>query len=69
MNPDGPGIYLLANAGAIDGAPFWNAVGSQIVLQTNRDGNDEIYQMTSDGSFQTDLTTNGTADGAPDLEH
>ena len=69
MNSDGSGIYLLTNAGAIDGVPFWNAVGLQIVLQTTRDGNDEIYRMTSDGSLQTDLTTNGTADGAPDLEH
>ncbi len=69
MNSDGSGIYLHTNAGAIDGAPFWNAVGAQIVLQTNRDGNNEIYRMTSDGSFQTDLTTNGTVDGAPDLEH
>jgi len=59
----------LTIGGHANTAPAWNEAGSQVVFQTNRDGDDEIYWMTSDGSLQTNLTANASADGAPDLEH
>lgn len=36
-----------------------------IVFVSNRDGNNEIYSMRSDGSLQTRLTTSPSADNAP----
>jgi Tol biopolymer transport system component len=43
----------------------WPVVG-QIAFQTDRDGNNEIYIMNSDGSVQTRLTNNPAEDQFPD---
>jgi hypothetical protein len=37
----------------------------QIVFQTNRDGNFEIYKMNADGTGQTRLTNNSADDSEP----
>ena len=39
-------------------------VSGRIALQTNRDGNVEIYVMNGDGSGLTDLTVNPAGDGS-----
>ncbi len=38
-----------------------------IVFVSNRDGNNEIYRMRSDGSSQTRLTNNAGTDSAPNI--
>ena len=40
-------------------------VSGRIALQTNRDGNLEIYVMDGDGSGLTNLTNNPAGDGQP----
>ena len=42
-------------------SPLWG----KIVFYTNRDGNDEIYRMNSDGSNLTQLTFNNVHDWVP----
>jgi TolB protein len=39
-----------------DDSPSWSPNGKQIVFQSKRDGNREIYIMNDDGSGQTRLT-------------
>ena len=49
-------------------ACFWLVTGplwGKIVFYSNRDGNNEIYTMHSDGSNQTRLTFNGMSDSFP----
>jgi Tol biopolymer transport system component len=48
-----------------DSRPHYSPNGSQIVFQSNRDGQSEIYVMNADGSAQTRLTNNPAADTAP----
>ena len=38
------------------------------MFHSKRDGNDEVYRMTSDGSFQTNLTNHASADRSADWE-
>src|ERR1700754_135712 len=47
------------------GNPSYSPDGTQIAFQTNRDGNNEVYKMTSAGASQTRLTNNSANDGAP----
>jgi Tol biopolymer transport system component/CxxC motif-containing protein (DUF1111 family) len=47
------------------GRPGYSPDGTQIVFQTDRDGNSEVYKMTSSGASQTRLTNNSANDGAP----
>ena len=47
------------------GNPSYSPDGTQIAFQTNRDGNNEVYKMTSSGASQTRLTNNSANDGAP----
>lgn len=48
-----------------DSRPHYSPNGSQILFQSVRDGNAEIYVMNSDGTSQTRLTNNPAADTAP----
>ena len=68
MQSDGSFPFPLTNNGAVENAPSWNATGSQIVFHSNRDGNEEVYRMSSDGSFQTNLTNGSPADSSADWE-
>jgi Tol biopolymer transport system component len=50
-------------------ASLWlvtSSLHAKIVFESNRDGNDEIYTMNSDGSNQTRLTFNEASDSSPD---
>jgi hypothetical protein len=59
------GIWVMAADGSdkkrltgpdSDGQPAWSPDGSRIVFTTNRDGNQELYTMATDGTGQTRLT-------------
>lgn len=66
INLDGTGFSLLTNnRGMTNSFPQWSPEGSQIVFQSNRDGNEEIYIMNADGSGQTRLTFNRAVDVMP----
>gem|GEM_PF-5026006 len=65
----GTGITLLTLNESTEEASSWKASGFQLVFQSHRDGNEEIYRMSSDGSFHTNLTNTLTIDRAPDWEH
>ena len=45
--------------------PTPTPAGGSIVFQTDRDGNNEIYVMNSDGSNHTNLTSNSAEDHSP----
>jgi Tol biopolymer transport system component len=47
------------------GNPSYSPDGTQITFMTNRDGNNEVYKMTSSGGSQTRLTNNSAQDGNP----
>ena len=43
-----------------------NGNGNQIVFDSDRDGNLEIYMMNADGTGQTNISNNSSKDGNPD---
>jgi Tol biopolymer transport system component len=43
-----------------DWNPDWSPSGKQIVFESNRDGDDEIFVMNADGTRQKNLTKNDT---------
>ena len=43
----------------------WSPDGKQILFYTNRDSNWEIYLMNTDGSAQTNLSSNPASDTSP----
>ena len=55
----------LTNNAATDLYPSWSPDGTKIALETNRDGNNEIYVMNADGSNLTNLTNNAATDRTP----
>ena len=55
----------LTDSPAIDRSPSWSPDGAQIVFESNRDGNLEIYVMDADGTNQTNLTDNPNSDARP----
>ncbi|HVF67778.1 MAG TPA: di-heme oxidoredictase family protein [Pyrinomonadaceae bacterium] len=67
MNADGTGQTNLTGLTSFtfSGNPSYSPDGTQIAFQTNRDGNTEVYKMTSSGGSQTRLTNNSAIDGAP----
>src|SRR3989337_1409907 len=56
MNPNGTGLTQLTVNDTQDFNPAWSPDGTQIVFESRRDGNDEIYKMGEAGSNQTRLT-------------
>src|SRR5207244_703508 len=50
---------------ALDYPAGWAPDGSNILFETNRDGNYEIYVMNADGSSQVNLTNNPASDADP----
>ena len=67
MNFDGSNPRPLIVNGTPFDRPFgYHPDGSQVVFQTNRDGNTEIYKMNADGSEQTNLSRHPAADANAD---
>jgi len=56
----------LTNDSALDKSPVWSPDGTRIAFVSNRDGNNEIYVMGSDGSQQRRLTDNPCSDSEPE---
>uniref|UniRef100_UPI00374DB697 TolB family protein n=1 Tax=Armatimonas sp. TaxID=1872638 RepID=UPI00374DB697 len=57
MEMDGSGeIRLTTNATTTGNAPSWSPDSSKIAFESNRDGNYEIYSMSSKGYGPTNLT-------------
>jgi erythromycin esterase-like protein len=46
-------------------APAWSPLGDRLAFQSNRDGNNEIYLMSSSGASQQNLTRHPASDGSP----
>jgi erythromycin esterase-like protein len=63
-NPDGEasGIDLPS---VWNTSPSWSPDGRKIVFRSNRDGNNEIYVMNTDGSGQINLTEHQASDTDP----
>ena len=61
MNADGSDPHQLTTNDAMDVSPAWSPDGSRIAFITNRDGNDEVYVMTADGSDVQRLTNTSNA--------
>jgi len=58
-------LKRLTTDPATDFDPTWSPDGSQIAFRSQRDGNDEIYIMNSDGTCQINLTNNPADDWSP----
>ncbi|MCA1566087.1 MAG: hypothetical protein LC803_10715 [Acidobacteria bacterium] len=66
FNPDGSGqMPLTLTPTSNDTFPTWSPDSTMIAFQTDRDGNWEIYKMTSAGAIQTRLTNHAAADTDP----
>jgi Tol biopolymer transport system component len=61
----GTDVRQLTNLSAVSEDPAWSSDGTQIVFQSDRDGNFEIYVMDADGGAQRRLTTNQGGDYWP----
>jgi Tol biopolymer transport system component len=62
MNRDGTGLQPLTSGAQ----PSWSPTGSHLAFTTSRDGNQEIYKVTADGTTATRLTNNAASDVQPD---
>jgi Tol biopolymer transport system component len=60
---DEPGVKRLTYEGGKN--PAFSPNGRKIVFVSDRDGNDEIYIMNSDGTGQTRLTSDELGDDSP----
>jgi len=65
MNADGTGETALTRSEGINEYPCWSPDGKSIAFQTARDGNFEIYVMSSDGGNPWRLTSHPAMDGRP----
>ena len=66
MNADGTGDTALTNTGGINEDAIWSPDGKEIVFQSDRDGNFEVYIMAANGSNPRRLTNHPSWDGFPD---
>ncbi|HEX2047620.1 MAG TPA: hypothetical protein VHF27_07645 [Acidimicrobiales bacterium] len=66
MNPDGTGKQILYANGLPEDIPRGvHPDGSQIVVQSNETGNNEIFKMDADGKNKVNLTNHPSNDGWP----
>jgi Tol biopolymer transport system component len=61
MDPDGSNQISLTDNTTQELNPDWSPDGSQIVFDSYRDLNYEVYVMAADGSNQTNLTNDAGA--------
>jgi hypothetical protein len=59
---------LTVNEISRDAGPVFSLDGTKIALQTNRDGNAEIYEMRTDGTEPVNLTNDPAGDFTPDWQ-
>jgi len=57
--------YPITEQGGTDQSPSWSPDGNEIVFQSSRDGNAEIYRIRRDGTNLQRLTRNLVFDGLP----
>src|SRR2546426_6115587 len=55
-NPDGSGVTRLTDNTFRDFPTAWSPNGAQILFQSDRDGDEELYVMNTDGTGVTRLT-------------
>ena len=60
-----PELKQLTTDPATDFDPTWSPDGTRIAFLSQRDGNDEIYIMNSDGTCQINLTNDPADDWSP----
>lgn len=65
INDDGGAFQFLTIIDAWDEHPSWSHDATQIVFDSDRDGNEEIYVMDSDGSSARRLTYSPPSDRNP----
>jgi uncharacterized membrane protein len=72
VRTDSSELTNLTNNPANDYQPTWvsdpgvfSSSGDRVAFATNRDGNQEIYVMTSDGAEQTNISNSGAEDFYP----
>jgi Tol biopolymer transport system component len=65
MKYDGTNVTRLTNNSAADGHPAWSPDGTQLVFETNRDGNFQLYLINADGTNQVRLTNVAADDRHP----
>lgn len=69
MNADGSNqVGPLTSLGTNTFMGDWSPDGTQLVFQSNRDGNFEVYKMNADGSNQVNLTNNATTGANSDSQ-
>jgi Tol biopolymer transport system component len=59
-------LVNLTNSHGENDKPSWTPDGDRIAFQSDRDGDENIYVMQSDGTLQTPLTDDPAADLDPD---
>jgi serine/threonine protein kinase len=64
----GADITVLTQDNFTESQPAWSPDGQWILFTSERDGNSEIYIMTSVGLLQTNLTQNPARDMQPDWQ-
>lgn len=70
--PDGSGLEQLTDDPAYDSAPAWSPDGKTIAFTSTRSGDSQIFIMNSDGSQQTQMTSDDQNDlpvWLPDGKH
>ena len=66
MDVDGGNVRALTNTPSAGNlVPAWSPDGTKIAFASDRDGNQEIYVMGSDGGGQTRLTGSPASDSSP----
>jgi len=63
--PSVSNLVQLTTSVSGDGNPDWSSDGKQIVFNSSRTGNNEIWIMNADGSRQTQLTNTTANEGHP----
>jgi len=63
---DGTSLTRLSTNDAGDWHPRWQPNGQSILIESNRDGNSEIYQLDTNSTETWRLTNRASADQAPE---